>query len=767
MTTLATLVVKIVGDINEYSTSLQKAQNTTDSFAGNAVNGLSAIGGTIVIGALTGAATAAAAIGTAAWNSAETMDKAYDTIQTQTGATGETLKILQKDFDNVFKNVPTDAGQAADVVSALNQKLGLTGPVLDTSSIKLLNMTNLLGGDAKTNATLFGRTMQDAGLPVEQAGILLDKLFVASQKSGIGVDELMQKMVQFGAPMRNMGFDLDTSIALFAKWEKEGVNAELVMGSLRIAAGNFAKDGVPLNQGLADTIEKIKGAKDASEALVIAQGIFGARAAGDMAAAIREGRFDIDDMTAAIQGSQGAINKTAAETEDWGEKWTKFTNRLTVSLTPIGNVLRGVADQAMEMLNAFLERPEVQKALDNLATWIADMAKKAEEWIPKVQQWFADLWKWFQDNQWVVVAVLAVIGAAIVTWAITSALAIAPLLLELMPVVLLILFIAAVAVVLYIAWTENWGGIREKTAEVWAWLEPKLKSLVTWFQTDVPQALKTLSTYIQETLLPAIRRGWLGIEGRVHQAVRFIEGLLDDLTVVFETWKTNTILLFQGFWAAVHGDWRTAGLKLGTMMGNTFDLLDEITRGRLTSLKAIWNFGLDDIIFIILNVKDWHGVGIKVMELIKAGFEFGLWDLFGLIFTVLGNLAKAIADFISGLMSGANTASDVQKMLPVFGLGGGAGQNGLGGGADLGGLGGGTGLGGIGGGAGGSSGLNGLGAGIKSRFDGNGGNPQQPIINVNIDHHPTISAQNDQELQAKIETAVVNLLKKYKINLAN
>lgn len=761
MTTLATLVVKIVGDINEYSTSLQKAQSNTSSFAGSAVNGLSAIGGTVVMAALTGAATATAAIGTAAWNAAETMDKAYDTIQAQTGATGETLKTLQKDFDNVFKNVPTDAGQAADVVSALNQKLGLTGPVLDTSSIKLLNMTRLLGGDAKTNAELFGRTMQDAGLPVDQAGTLLDKLFVASQKSGIGVDALMQKMVQFGAPMRNIGFDMDTSIALFAKWEKEGVNAELVMGSLRIAAGNFAKDGKPLNEGLAETIQKIKGAKDASEALVIAQGVFGARAAGDMAAAIREGRFDIDDMTAAIQGSQGAIDKTTKSTEDWGEKWTKFTNGLTLSLAPIGNVLRGVADQAMEMLNAFLDKPEVQKALSDLATWIADMAKKAEEWLPKVQKWFADLWKWFQDNQWVIVAVLAVIGAAIVAWAITSALAIAPLIVEMLPVLTVIILIGAAAAILYLAWVNNWGGIREKTAEVWAWLAPKLQSFVTWFQTDVPQALKTLSIYIQETLLPAIRRGWLGIEGRVQQAVHFIEGLFDDLTIVFETWKTNTILLFQSFWAAVHGDWRTAGLKLGTVMGNTFDLLDEITKGRLTSLKAIWNFGLDDIIFIILNVKDWQGVGMKVMELIKAGFSFGLDDLFGLIYTVLANLAKAISDFISGLMSGASTASDVQKIIDDTK------KNSTTFDSDPGGLGGqgnfpppGTGL-------GGSTGLSSLGASIKSRFDGSGGNAQQPIINVNIDHHPTISAQNDQELQSKIETAVTNILKKYKINLAN
>lgn len=757
MATIATLVVKIVGDASDLVDSLGKTQG----IAGKAVGGLSAIGGGLVVGALGAATAAATTLGVAAWNSAETIDQAYDTIQIQTGATGQTLKGLQDSFDTVFKNVPTEAGQAADVISGLNQKLGLTGPVLDESSIKLLKMTDLLGGDAKTNAALFGRTIQDAGIPVDEAGVLLDKLFVASQKSGLGVDTLMQSLVQFGAPMRNMGFDLDTSIALFAKWSKEGVNAELVMGSLRIAAGKFAKDNIPLNEGLADAITKIKGAKDASEALVIAQGIFGARAAGDMAAAIREGRFDIDEMTAALAASNGAINKTAASTADWGEKWMMFMNRLTLSLSPIGEVMRGIADKAMDMLNAFLEKPEVQKAISDLGIWIEEMAKKAEEWIPKVQKWFEDLWKWFEDNQGVIVAVLAVIGAAIVVWAISTAIALAPVIWGMMPILIVLVLIGIAAYILYLAWTENWGGIREKTAEVWEWLEPKLQNLVTWFKTDLPEALKTLANYIQETLLPAIRDGWAGIEGRVQQAVDFIKILFEDLTVVFETWKTNTILLFQGFWAAVHGDWRTSGEKLGTIMGNTFDLLDAITSGRLKSLKAIWDFGFDDILLLILNAKDWEEAGIKITELIKAGFEFGLNDLFGFIFNVLAGLAKGIFDFLSGFITGLTSANDVQTIIDDVKKNSTTADGGPGGSETTGNFSP------FGPGLGGNPGLGGLGPGIKSRFDTNGNNTQPPVINVNIDHHPTISAASDQELQAKIETAVVGILKKYKLNLAN
>lgn len=56
-----------------------------------------------------------------------------------------------------------------------------------------------------------------------------------------------------------MGFSLEESAAMLGKWEKEGVNTELVIGSLRIAAGKFAKDNIPLRQGLLDTMAAIKG----------------------------------------------------------------------------------------------------------------------------------------------------------------------------------------------------------------------------------------------------------------------------------------------------------------------------------------------------------------------------------------------------------------------------------------------------------------------------------------------------------------------------
>ena len=780
---IGTLVVKVVGDINDYAESLRKSQQATDSFASRAVSGLSAIGGAVVVAGLTAVATATLAIGAAAWSSAETMDKAYDTIQVQTGATGETLKALQGDFDTVFAKVPTDAQDAADVISALNQKLGQTGPSLDADAVKLLNMTNLLGGDAKTNAELFGRAMQDAGVPLDESGNLLDKLFVASQQSGLGVDSLMQKMVQFGAPMRNMGFDLDTSIALFAKWEKEGVNAELVMGSLRIAAGKFAEAGKPLNEGLAESIEKIKGAKDASEALTIATDIFGSRAAGDMAAAIREGRFDITEMTAALQNSQGAINDTAAATMDWDGKWKIFTNGLTISLAPIGETMRGIAGKAMDMLNAFLARPEVQTFIQDVSDRIADFGNTVQAWMPQVEQGFQAGFQWLSQNQGVIVAALSMIGVAILVFAYTSLAAAIPAITAFVtaawPVVLVLGLVGIAAYLLYQAWVNNWGGIQEKMAAVWAWLQPIFDQIVLWFQTNIPIAIGILADFWNTTLLPALQNVWSWM------STVLFPFLVDFFNARMAEWN-NAIKVLGNYWTetllpAIRNVWSWMNTVLFPFLNALGDVISGVLGLALTALAGLWqnvvwpaiqrvyeqlNRDLMPIFTALTNW--WNSTGQPMAE--------GIAHWFGeIIANAFSGLNSAIQDATGWLQDLANQLDNLE--LPDWltpgsptpweiGLGGInqeletlAGTNlpefntGLEGQQ--------TPIGAMN--ASGAS-MPRLGAGIKPR-DGSGGAPV--IINIRVDNHPLISASDEKELTAKLGPAILALLKQYKVQLNN
>lgn len=350
--TLGEAQVNIRADMSKLPGDLNKAKGSVTSILGSAgkLAGKAVVAGVAALGA------AVVGVGAMAFASGMQMDEAYDTIIVKTGATGQALEGLKGDFAAVFKSVPTDAATASEALSLLYDRTGLTGQGLQDMTKQLLEMSRLTKGDATTNGELFTRMLGDWGIKTEDASSAMDMLFVAGQKSGVGVDSLMQSVVQFGAPLRLMGFSIKQSVAMFAKWEKEGVNSELVMGSLRIAAGKFAKEGKPLQESLMDTFAAIQNNVSATDALALGMAVFGARAGPDMVAAIREGRFSIEEFTAALDTADGAILETAKNTMDFPEKLAMVKNQLAVALAPAGLTLMDAITTSLGNLQPVLDK---------------------------------------------------------------------------------------------------------------------------------------------------------------------------------------------------------------------------------------------------------------------------------------------------------------------------------------------------------------------------------------------------------------------------
>lgn len=426
--------------------------------SGNAQAGLASLASTLSTGiagaaaigvaALAGITGAVVGIGAAAINAWSSFDAGEDKIASMTGASGAVLEGMSESMLDISESA-AGVGQSMEgigaTIAAVGQRTGATGEALETLSAKMLALSRVTGDDAVQSTEQITRVMGDWGVSMEDSSALVDKLLTVSQKTGIGVDSLSEKLVQFGAPLRAMGFSLDESAALFGKWEKEGVNAELVMGSLRIAAGHFATEQEKLNtvqvggvksmaqaneklirlkenlrlanlkqseftsttkestrvqsqqkiaeitkqieelsgamakgeihteksaaankslkESLLDTFTAIKGATSDTEALGIAMEIFGARAGPDMAAAIREGRFSIDDLVASIGNSEGALDSAAEATLDFGDRFGLLKQKVMNSLIPVGQQIMDIGDKFM---------PTMQAAADTLIGFITN-----------------------------------------------------------------------------------------------------------------------------------------------------------------------------------------------------------------------------------------------------------------------------------------------------------------------------------------------------------------------------------------------------------
>ena len=426
------------------------------------------------------------AAGAGLFKLASDFDEASDSIRIGTGATGESLKGLEADFKAVYSSVNTNMGDASKVISDLNTRTGLTGKSLQNLSMQMINLANVTGEDINTLIPAATRMFQDAGLKTEDYAKALDYTFKVSQNTGIGVSRLQELMAQFGGPLRQMGFDWQTTAAMLGKFEKEGVNTELVVGSLRIALGKMAKEGISEpNKALQEMITKIKAAGTAGQANALALEMFGAKAGPDMAAAIREGRLNLDELIKSLQGSPETINGVAKDTADAAEQFIILKNRISVSLEPLGQKLFQAVNNAM---------PSIEKLINA----IINIIEKFNALSPTQQD---------------MIIKFALIAAAIGPVGI---------------VIAAVTALIAIGVLLY----KNWDTVKEVTERVWNSIKDFFSGLWNWIKDTVSSAwnsIKSITSSTWNDIKSFIETPINSAKNAVSNAIDSIKGFFSNL----------------------------------------------------------------------------------------------------------------------------------------------------------------------------------------------------------------------------------------------
>jgi TP901 family phage tail tape measure protein len=328
-------------------------------------------------GAATAITAAGVAIGVAGkqlYDLGKEFDSAYDTIRTRTGATGKKLDRLKRDFRGVASQVPEDFKTVGEAIGGLNQRLGLTGKPLREISTQMLNLSRLTCTDLDSNIKSVSRAFVDFEVPVKRQRRSLDGLFRLYQKSGASVDELASSVQQFGSPLRTLGFSFEEAAAMFANFERAGVNTQTMVPGLKLAIGNLVKPtddfaktmrqlGVDAQQpgpALKEIMDLLGpgGNLNNIEKMSLAMQVFGKRAGADMAEAIKQGRFNLDEYLKVFSKGD-TINKAARDTNDFSENMRIFGNRLKVAVRPAAEAVFN----AMSRLSKFLAGPEGRKGI--------------------------------------------------------------------------------------------------------------------------------------------------------------------------------------------------------------------------------------------------------------------------------------------------------------------------------------------------------------------------------------------------------------------
>jgi 3-dehydroquinate dehydratase len=274
-------------------------------------------------------------------------------LRVGTGATGEALKELEGSMKTVAGTVTQSVGSVGTAMAELATRTGQTGKPLEALTKSFLDLERITGEATAQSIPALTRLFGDWSVATEHQAGTMDKLFLASQNTGVGVTRLAELMVQFGSPLRQLGIDFDFAAGMFAKFEQEGVNIQTTMPGLRMALKNFAKDGREPAEALQETFEAIENTASVAEANTMAFEVFGVRAGPDMAAAIREGRFELDDLIVAMNSGSDSISAAAEDTLTLSDKLAMLRNNIVSTLGPFGE-LGAVIGGSLAAMGPFL-----------------------------------------------------------------------------------------------------------------------------------------------------------------------------------------------------------------------------------------------------------------------------------------------------------------------------------------------------------------------------------------------------------------------------
>ncbi|MCR8636185.1 phage tail tape measure protein [Paenibacillus radicis (ex Xue et al. 2023)] len=636
-----------------------------------------------------GLTSAMMAIGTASWDAATQATESMNIIRTSTGATGEQLNGLMESYNKVGSQVPDKLGSVATVIADVSRKTGATGSVLEDMSKKIMDLSSLTKISSATISSSLTGTMQNWGIGAEQGSEMFDKMYFLSQKTGLGVNTLADKMTKFGGPMRQLGFDFDTSAALIGQWTKQGLDADMVLGSYTTALGNMSKVGVKdTQQALNIAMNKIKQAGTTAQANKLSIEAFGESSGPAMAAAIREGRLELGTMLQEMANSNGIIGTTAKDTETLGDKFGSLKNEIMIALAPLGKQLMSIVEKAFPAIEkiAALLKGGLQRALPHIEKFSSVVGSVLLDALNQVSNGI-DFFIQNIDVLGPAVGVLALafgVGLAASLWSVAVAgwAAIAPLL----PFIAVGVILAAYITALAYMWKTNMFGIRDQTQIVFNYVQGLFDRFSAYISSIMPyiqQILSIVWPIIRAMWVNELTILWLIIQSSFTAIWDTIVWTLTNIYNFVNIMFTYTTGIFKAFLQFITGDftgawqtyrdtfiavWEAIKTYFSEAMSGFINIGADLINGIITGIRNAFPNLWNSVISVGQGMKDAITGFLRISSPSKVMMEVGFWTTEGLADgledgegRVLGSSQK-----VANAVKEPYTASLTESALPPF-----------------------------------------------------------------------------------------------------
>lgn len=287
-----------------------------------------------------------AGLGAAAYASFVEVDEGMDMIIKKTGATGEALDDMGDIMERIAANIPTDFATAGEAVGEVNTRFGLTGDALEELSTQFIRFAALNDTDVTSSIDGVQKALTAFGLSADDASGYLDYLTLVSQQTGADVNALMGTVVTNSTAFKEMGLSIYDATTLLGQLEVSGADSSVVMGGLKKALKNAAKEGKPLDQALAELQDTIVNGTDSTDGLTAAYDLFGT-AGAQVFELVRSGAIDFNSLAGSADKAAGTVTDTFNSTLDPADQFTMAMNALKETGAAIAETVMPMVSDAL------------------------------------------------------------------------------------------------------------------------------------------------------------------------------------------------------------------------------------------------------------------------------------------------------------------------------------------------------------------------------------------------------------------------------------